>query len=280
MPTGNQDEQYASRLYSIDWQQLYSEQDGYLLFEDLKEQWQRTLEPDYVLIDSRTGHTDVGGICTRQLPDAVSLLFFPNEQNRRGIEVVVRNVRKEQQESKRSIHLYFIASNVPDLDDEERVLRDRLNYFRRTIDYPRLDGTIHHYDSLSLLQQTVFTVERPQTELAREYRRLTERLINDNFGDRRVVLDMLARLSRGGEAFSETTIGEVDASLKKIQTRYRTDGEVLHSLALANQYLGKPEVAETLLLKRVPWGLKPLMSSLSGQSHLTMRAPLKQLGGS
>src|ERR1039457_4655029 len=29
MPTGKQDEQYASRLYGIDWQELYSEQDGY-----------------------------------------------------------------------------------------------------------------------------------------------------------------------------------------------------------------------------------------------------------
>jgi MinD-like ATPase involved in chromosome partitioning or flagellar assembly len=246
MPTGKQDEQYASRLHGIDWQQLYSEQDGYLFFEDLKEQWRRTLNPDYVLIDSRTGHTDVGEICTRQLPDAVAILFYPNEQNRRGIEEVVRNVRKEQQESKRLIHLYFIASNVPDLDDEEQILRDRLNHFRRTLDYRRLDGTIHHYDSLSLLQQTVFTVERPQTKLAREYRRLAERLIGDNLGDRRVVLDMLARLSRGGEGFPAFTIGGIDGYLKKILTRYSGDGEVLHSLAQANQFLGKPEVAQTL----------------------------------
>jgi len=246
MPTGKQDEQYAPHLYGIDWQELYSEQDGYLLFEDLKEQWRRTLSPDYVLIDSRTGHTDIGGICTRQLPDAVAILFFPNEQNRRGIEVVVRNVRREQQESKRPIRLYFIASNVPDLDDEERILRDRLNHFRRTIDYPRLDATIHHYDSLSLLQQTVFTVERPQTKLAREYRLLAERLIGDNLGDRKVVLDVLARLSRGGEALQAATVGELDAYLKKILAQYSRDGEVVHSLAQANQFLGKPRVAETL----------------------------------
>jgi MinD-like ATPase involved in chromosome partitioning or flagellar assembly len=246
MPTGRQDEQYASRLHSIDWQQLYLEQDGYLLFEDLKEQWRRTLNPDYVLVDSRTGHTDVGGICTRQLPDAVAILFFPNEQNRRGIETVVRDIRQEQQESKRSIRLYFIASNVPDLDDEERILRDRLNHFRRTLDYQGLDATIHHYDSLSLLQQTVFTTERPQTKLAREYRRLAGRLIGDNFGDRRVVLDILARLSRGAEAFRAATIGEINAHFKKIQTQYGGDGEVLHSLAQANQFLGKPDVAKAL----------------------------------
>lgn len=244
MPTGKQDEKYAEQLYSIDWQQLYSQQDGYLLFEDLKEQWRQKVKPDYVLIDSRTGHTDVGGICTRQLPDAVAMLFFPNEQNRRGIEVIVRNIRKEQQESKRPIEMYFIGANVPELDDEESILKDRLNHFRRTIDYPRLAGIIHHYDSLSLLQQTVFTVERPQTKLAREYRRLTEQLISKNLEDRKVVLDTLGRLStRGGDAL--LTIEEVDAFLKKVSNRYKLDGEVLYSLAQANQFLGKP-AAESL----------------------------------
>jgi MinD-like ATPase involved in chromosome partitioning or flagellar assembly len=246
MPTGRQDDQYANRFSDIDWQELYSEQDGYLLLEDLRAQWQRTLSPDYVLIDSRTGHTDVGGICTRQLPDAVAILFFPNEQNRRGIELIVKDVRKEQQESKRKIQLYFIASNVPNLDDEELILRDRLRHFRKTIDYPRLDGTIHHYDSLSLLQQTVFTVERPQTRLAREYRRITERLIGDNLGDRRVVLDTLARLSRGDDVVHAASIAEMDIYLKDILTRYSQDSEVVHSLAQANEFLGKPEVAKLL----------------------------------
>jgi MinD-like ATPase involved in chromosome partitioning or flagellar assembly len=246
MPTGKQDEQYASRLNSINWQELYSEQDGYILFEDLKEQWHKTLDPDYVLIDSRTGHTDVGGICTRQLPHAVAVLFFPNEQNRRGIEVVVRSVRKENQESKRAIELCFIASNVPDLDDEESILQDRLDHFRRTIDYPRLDGIIHQYDSLSLLQQTIFTIERPQTRLAQEYRLLTARLIAENLEDRRVVLGALEQLANGGEAFHAPTIAGLNVRFKEILTRYRGDGEVLYSLARANQFLGKTEIAKTL----------------------------------
>jgi cellulose biosynthesis protein BcsQ len=246
MPTGRQDDQYANRFYAIDWQELYSQQDGYLLLEDLRAQWQRTLNPDYVLIDSRTGHTDVGGICTRQLPDAVAILFFPNEQNRRGIELIVNNVRKEQRESKRKIQLYFIASNVPNLDDEELILRDRLRQFRNTIGYPRLDGIIHHYDSLSLLQQTVFTVERPQTKLAREYRQITERLISNNLGDRRVVLDTLSGLSRGEDVIHAASIAEMDVYLKDILTRYSQDGEVIHSLAQANEFLGKSEVAKDL----------------------------------
>ena len=75
--------------------ELYEKRDGYLLFEDLKAQWEQAINPDYVLIDSRTGHTDTGGICTRQLPDAVAILFFPNEQNLRGLTKVVKDIRAE-----------------------------------------------------------------------------------------------------------------------------------------------------------------------------------------
>jgi hypothetical protein len=90
MPAGVQDVQYSNRLNSIDWLALYSELSGFLMFEDLKQQWAK-LRFDYVLVDSCTGHTDVGGICTRQLPDAVVLLFFPNDQNISGLREIAEN---------------------------------------------------------------------------------------------------------------------------------------------------------------------------------------------
>src|SRR6185369_10551344 len=94
-----------------------------LLFEDVKAQWDQLFKPDYVLIDSRTGHTDVSGICTRQLPDAVAVFLFPNEQNRRGLETVVRQIRSESETTrKKRIKLHFVMSNVPELDDEEGFL--------------------------------------------------------------------------------------------------------------------------------------------------------------
>ena len=86
MPSGAHHKSYATNFSQIDWDTLYEQHDGYLLFEDLKEQWKQAIKPDYVLIDSRTGHTDTGGICTRQLPDAVAIFFFPNEQNLPGLD--------------------------------------------------------------------------------------------------------------------------------------------------------------------------------------------------
>ena len=95
MPAGRRDTAYRSALASLDWQRLYKEEEGFLLFEDTKMGWEEELKPDYVLIDSRTGDTDVLGICTRQLPDTVVLMFMPNEQNLAGLENVCRDIRRE-----------------------------------------------------------------------------------------------------------------------------------------------------------------------------------------
>ena len=243
MPTGKQDATYAARLNAIDWRQLYAEENGFLLFEDLKHQWARELNPDYVLIDSRTGHTDVGGICTRQLPHAVVLMFFPNEQNRRGLEVVVRDINRESRESGRSIHLYSVAANVPDLDDEDRILRTRISEFERTLERTPV-ATIHHYDSFSLLQQDLFTIERPRTKLAREYRRLAQIITSLNLQDRIVVSQFLKDLDRG--TYPLLKLDEIDARLKEIRRLYADDGAILYALAQKNRDLGREEEADRL----------------------------------
>ena len=77
MPSGAARTGYASNFGQIDWQALYAERDGYMLFEDLKEQWRQVVKADYVLIDSRTGYTDTGGICTRQTAGCGDRAFLP-----------------------------------------------------------------------------------------------------------------------------------------------------------------------------------------------------------
>jgi len=56
--------------------------------EDCRAIWKS--EYDVVLIDSRTGITDIGGICTVQLPEVLVMLFTANEQSIRGTLDVAR----------------------------------------------------------------------------------------------------------------------------------------------------------------------------------------------
>ncbi|MFF7447475.1 MULTISPECIES: FxSxx-COOH system tetratricopeptide repeat protein [unclassified Streptomyces] len=80
---------YIPNVQGIDWDALYSERS----FGDVLEEWrQRWIESyDVVLVDSRTGISDSGGICTAQLPHILAYAFTANQQNVDGVlDVVTR----------------------------------------------------------------------------------------------------------------------------------------------------------------------------------------------
>ena len=257
MPAGTRKAAYAENFRGIDWGDLYERRDGFLLFEDLKAQWKSAVQPDHVFVDSRTGHTDVGGICTRQLPDAVAILFFPNEQNLTGLTKVVADIRSESEESPgKQIHLHFIMSNVPDLDDEDRILERKIKAFQKKLGFKRDPLVVHRYDSLSLLNQVVFTKDRPRSRLAGEYRRIVKEIVRHNLGDREGALDYLkkaesvARLrSREFESSKET-----DRKLSDIEKLHENDGEVFFRLGVLRQEQWEPKLAAALFGRAIEKG--------------------------
>lgn len=82
LTAGKRDAEYTGRVSSLDLEAFYEQDGGYFL-ETLREHLKQTY--DFVLIDSRTGITDIGGICTIQLPDILVLLFTATEQSLQGI---------------------------------------------------------------------------------------------------------------------------------------------------------------------------------------------------
>ena len=253
MPSGRH-ATYAKRLNQIDWGVLYAERDGYLLFEDLKEQWRQAINPDYVLIDSRTGHTDIGGICTRQLPDAVVILFFPNEQNLRGLSRVVRDIRSEAEEPRnKNVELHFVMSNVPDLDDEDRILDEKIKTFQEQLRFRREPLMIHRYDSLSLLNQVVFTKDRPRSRLAQEYVELVREISRRNSDDRDGALDYIRRAT-GSRRMRDESIQTRNAMLDEIEKAHPTDGEVMYRLAELREYDGETALAGALASRAIEAG--------------------------
>jgi tetratricopeptide (TPR) repeat protein len=70
---------YAANLQSFSWEQFFAKRQGGHWLEELRGQWREAY--DLVLIDSRTGLTDSGGVCTVQMPDTLVLVFTPNTQS-------------------------------------------------------------------------------------------------------------------------------------------------------------------------------------------------------
>ncbi|GLZ41935.1 AAA family ATPase [Actinokineospora sp. NBRC 105648] len=95
LAAGRHDAHYPGRVQDIDWERLYEMGFGDYL-ERCREQW--TADYDFVLLDSRTGVSDIGGICTAQLPDRLVVLFTANMQSVRGAVDIARraNVARDR----------------------------------------------------------------------------------------------------------------------------------------------------------------------------------------
>lgn len=115
LKAGKFNDDYASQVINFDWQALFSRA-PWLFYEFalfLKSKY------DYILIDSRTGVSDVSGICTSLLPEKLVAVFTPNLQSIQGIERVIRDAisyRDKSFDSRRLI-IFPLASRLdPDLD--------------------------------------------------------------------------------------------------------------------------------------------------------------------
>lgn len=218
MPAGdNSLPHYSERFATIDWGYLYEERSGYLMIEDLKAQWATFQRQgfDYVLVDSRTGHTDISGICTRQLPDLVVMMFMPTLQNVAGLAPLVDLIRSEPERGGKSIDIVFCPSNLPDLHDEDGLLGVALETARQTLGYGEGDKleppvvTIAHWANLALLDLPVIALSREKSRLASDYRRLAEAVMAENCADRDGGIALLKKLPEKFEAAREANFNQL-----------------------------------------------------------------------
>jgi MinD-like ATPase involved in chromosome partitioning or flagellar assembly len=96
LPSGHGSEDYAERLASFSWPNFFADARGGEWLESIRIQWATSY--DFVFIDSRTGLTDSGGVCTVQMPHLLVLVFTANEQSVDGGLRIVAAAQKERAE--------------------------------------------------------------------------------------------------------------------------------------------------------------------------------------
>lgn len=87
---------YWRKLAQINWHELFYAEGakGIPFFLELKEQIDKQYKPDFLLIDSRTGITEVGGVATGILSDKLVCLLIMNRENLEGARAVLRSVKR------------------------------------------------------------------------------------------------------------------------------------------------------------------------------------------
>ena len=107
---------YWKQLSAINWNDMFYSKNsvGVEFFLNLKAQIELQIKPDFLLIDSRTGITDISGVTMSILADEVVLLAANNKENLQGITQVIKTLSNPSN----SIHnaspkINLVLSRIP-----------------------------------------------------------------------------------------------------------------------------------------------------------------------
>lgn len=117
IPAGNiYSNEYWKNLSSINWKDLFysDENNGVNLLLHLKELIRRDLNPDFILIDSRTGITDISGIAMTLLADSVVTLAANNEENISGTARIIKSLMNNENNLLGKLPtIHFVLTRIP-----------------------------------------------------------------------------------------------------------------------------------------------------------------------
>lgn len=192
IPAGNVvSENYWQRLSKLNWHDLfYSEvANGIPFFLDLKARIQEEYKPDYLLIDARTGITEIGGVATTILPDYVVCLLLKNRENMEGAREVLRSIsRTTYFRNQNPIEIIPVITRLPTKEgseDEQSIIEEVKNYLNEeSTDLADTlavsDISILHRDKGIELEEAILVDSNNSIEsspLLRDYIRLISKIV-------------------------------------------------------------------------------------------------------
>ncbi len=184
-------ERYWRMLSELNWHEHFYEPGarGVLSFLELKARIQEDFQPDYLLIDARTGITETGGIATTVLPDLLVCLLVNNPENLEGARMVLRGVQRTPRlEGQAPVEILPVVTRLPHslaTDREASILeavRDFLNAPAESLEDTvsvRDVYVLHSEPELEIHESVLVGTHGPLSDspLLRDYLKLFGRII-------------------------------------------------------------------------------------------------------
>ncbi len=115
LSAGRQNRDYSAAVCSLDWDNFYDRLGGGRFFRAMRDDMKQNY--DYVLIDSRTGLSDVADICTIELPDVLTICFTLSDQSIEGAANVARQISGRYRD--RNIRVLPVPMRIEDGEKEK-----------------------------------------------------------------------------------------------------------------------------------------------------------------
>ena len=136
--------EYGREVQNFSWSEFYVAYHGEAYFEWMRRQLNSDKFADVVLIDSRTGITEMGGVSTRQLADVVVSCTAPNLQNLNGVVAMTASFKKKEvmdarnrleSEAKRPLEIVVVPTRI-EINEQELRGDFKEEFLKQFTEYP------------------------------------------------------------------------------------------------------------------------------------------------
>jgi len=175
---------YWPKLTGINWRNLFYSGDpvGVPIFMELKSRIEDELKPDFLLVDSRTGITEMGGVATTLLADKAVCVVSLARENLDGARRVLQSVQRSRRENRQPrLETMIALSRVAQLDSPDEQRR-YIDFVQTVLSEPALVSEdafecsevflLHHEDSLGDSLRVGSGMSPDESVLLRDYLRL------------------------------------------------------------------------------------------------------------
>lgn len=192
IPAGNiESDDYWAKLSSIDWNSfIYENPNGISFFLDLKQKIKKELNPDFLIIDSRTGVSEMSGITTSLLADEVVIVSANNKENLIGSKKIITSLRKQENNVLgEHLKLIFVLSRIPFTESpEDRAKEQNLaDTIKNDLAIPDDSFFVIHSDR-EIEENEHFKIDiepdgKSTIQITKDYLTLFERLTENSLSD-------------------------------------------------------------------------------------------------
>lgn len=181
MPSGKRGESYQEHLGHLPWRRLHDHLGTPPFVDTLREALVEEFDPHYVLIDSRTGLSDIGGLSTHLFADAIVLVTNLTVE---CIEGSAEACRAFLHPDTRPQQVHLVASPVPPVaSDGESLVDQRLDLVREkmpeAVSFGR-DVLRVEYDPQMALSSALAVRHPRRLQAAARYEELREQIQRSN----------------------------------------------------------------------------------------------------
>ncbi|WP_441250733.1 FxSxx-COOH system tetratricopeptide repeat protein [Kitasatospora sp. McL0602] len=115
LSAGQPNRDYSETVGRLDWDLFYDRFDGGQFFDALRRDMSRRY--DYILIDSRTGLSDIAEICTVQMPDDLVVCFTLSDQSIEGASKIAQHINDRYRD--RGIRILPVPMRIDEGEKEK-----------------------------------------------------------------------------------------------------------------------------------------------------------------